>query len=60
MSTQTKPRHSDQWINLPDPAEEPEAGYAEHVSEAIAEGLADLEAGRVTPADQVWKELGIE
>lgn len=59
MAEQTKTRISE-WIDPPAPDAQPEPGYDDHVKTAIAEGLADLKAGRVTPADQVWKDLGIE
>lgn len=32
----------------------------EEVDAEIAAGIADLEAGRSKPAEEVWKELGIE
>ena len=38
----------------------PEPGHDEYVREAIAEGLEDIRAGRVSPIEQVWKELGLE
>jgi predicted transcriptional regulator len=38
----------------------PEPGYDKWLKGEIAEGLADIEAGRVTPAEAVWNELNIE
>lgn len=41
------------------PEDRPEAGHDAYVREAIAEGLRDISAGRVTPLEQVWKEHGL-
>ena len=38
----------------------PETGYDAALRAAVAEGLDDKAAGRVKPAGQVWKELGLE
>lgn len=42
------------------PEDRPESGHDAYVREAIAEGLEDIRAGRVTPVEKVWKELGLE
>jgi hypothetical protein len=41
-------------------AETPDADYDDYVREAIAEGLENIRAGRVTPVEQIWKKLGLE
>lgn len=38
----------------------PESGYDKWLEREMADGLADIEAGRTTPANEVWSELGIE
>ena len=38
----------------------PEPGYDKWLEGEIRGGLADIEAGRVTPAVKVWSELEIE
>jgi hypothetical protein len=60
MNTQTKPRRSDPWVNLPDPADQPEPGYDAYVRAALEQAQAELDAGQGIPAAEVWKELGIE
>jgi len=60
MNRQTPPRRSDPWITPPDPAEEPESGYAAHVEAALKQATAELDAGKGIPAAEVWKALGIE
>ncbi len=42
------------------PKEVAEPGYAQWLEGEIADGLGDIKAGRVTPANKVWSELGIE
>lgn len=37
-----------------------EMSYDEWLAQEIKAGRADIEAGRVTPADEVWKQLGLE
>ena len=60
MSTETKSRRSDPWVNPPSPGEKPEPGYEEHVRKSIEDGRAQIKAGKGIPAEKVWKELGIE
>jgi predicted transcriptional regulator len=48
------------WIEPPSPDDVPEDGYDEWVEKDIAQGLADAEAGRLTPLNEVKKEFGIE
>jgi len=38
----------------------PEPGYHRWYAGEIAAGEADIDAGRVTPADEVWSEHGID
>ena len=40
MSTETKPRRSDPWVNPPSPGDKPEPGYEEHVRKSIEDGRA--------------------
>jgi len=49
----------DGWISI-DPNEQPQPGYDEYVRRKIAQGLADVEAGRVTSLADVRKEFGLE
>ena len=44
----------------PLPESEVEPGYYEWLEEEIAAGLKDIEEGRVSPAEEVWKRLGLE
>lgn len=59
MKVPPKEGDIDAWISPPDPNEQPEPDYREAVRAAIAQGRADIEAGRCKPAEEVWKELGI-
>ena len=34
--------------------------YIDAVNQGVAEGLAEIEAGQGVPAEQVWRELGLE
>ena len=58
MTTRTKDTDITPWLEWTDEA--PEPGYDADVKASIQRGLADIEAGRVYPAEQVWKDLGIE
>jgi hypothetical protein len=60
MSTETRPRRSDPWVNPPDPAEQPESDYHAYVRDALEQARAELDAGKGIPATEVWKQLGIE
>jgi hypothetical protein len=55
MDHTTDKRRSDAWVD-----EQPESGYKNQVRAAIDEGRSQIAAGKGIPADQVWKELGIE
>lgn len=50
----------DRWINPPSPDDQPEPGYEEWLKAEIAEGIAQLDAGKGIPAEEVWKSLGLE
>ncbi len=58
MSTKPKPAPASNFT--PAPHGVPEPGYDKWLEREIVEGLADIEAGRVTPANKVWSELDIE
>ncbi len=60
MSTKPKPVPRPDLTARPSPQATPESGYGDWLKGEISEGLADIEAGRVTPAKDVWKELDIE
>ena len=60
MSTKPKPAPASDLTAPPAPDAVPEPGYGNWLKAEIAEGLADIEAGRVTPAKEVWSELDIE
>lgn len=51
---------ADEFLRPDRPEDRPEPGHDAYVREAIAEGLEDIRAGRVTSVEQVWKELGLE
>ncbi len=48
------------WTNAPDKLEAPVAGYDDWLAGEIAEGVADLDAGRSVPIGKVRKEFGLE
>ena len=52
-------RSADDLVRPDAPGDRPEPGHDAYVREAIAEGLEDIRAGRVTPLEQVWRELGL-
>lgn len=58
--TRRKPEDTRSWSAPLGGEDPPEAGYDAAVRVAVAEGLDDKGAGRVKPAGQVWKELGLE
>ncbi len=60
MSTKPKPAPASDYSTPPATHGVPEPGYDKWLKGEIAEGLADIEAGRVTPAKEVWSELDIE
>lgn len=62
MNTRTRlqPEDTRSWSKPSDAESAPDAGYDTALRAAIAEGQEDARAGRVKPADQVWKELGLE
>ncbi len=60
MSTKPKPVPASDFTTPATPKVVPEPGYDKWLEREIAEGLADIEAGRVTPAKEVWSELDIE
>jgi predicted transcriptional regulator len=55
----TKPK-STAASDVEAPAKAREPGYDRWLAGEIANGVSDIEAGRVTPADKVWSELDIE
>ena len=57
--TRTKPRPEDWWLP-PEGEPEPEPGYAEWLAAELDAAIAEADAGKVIPAEQVWKELGLE
>ena len=58
MSTKPKPVPASGLTEPPDAA--PEPGYGNWLKAEIAAGLEDIEAGRTTPAKEVWSELDID
>ena len=48
------------WIKPPLTEEPPQAGYDEWLATDIAAGIAELDAGKGIPADEVWRSLGLE
>lgn len=48
------------WIKPAAPDERPELGYDEWLAADIAAGIAELDAGKGIPADEVWRSLGLE
>lgn len=47
------------WITPGDEAP-PEPGHDEWLAEEIAAGIAELDAGKAIPAEEVWRSLGLE
>ena len=60
MSMKPKPAPASDFTTPPAAHGAPEPGYDKRLKGEIAEGQADIEAGRVTPAETVWSELNIE
>ena len=60
MSTKPKSVPASDMTTPPATNGVPEPGYDKWLKGEIAEGLADIEAGRVTPANEIWSELDIE
>lgn len=54
--------HADieRWIRPAKPEDQAEPGYAEWLAAEIEAGIAELDAGKGIPADEVWKALGLE
>ncbi|ULB12150.1 hypothetical protein ORIO_20310 (plasmid) [Cereibacter azotoformans] len=50
----------DRWLKPGLPEDQPEPGYEEWLAAEIAAGIAELDAGKGIPAEEVWKELGLE
>ncbi|MBZ4690024.1 MAG: hypothetical protein JG765_1275 [Cereibacter sp.] len=50
----------DRWLKPAEPDERPEDGHEAWLQAEIAEGLAELDAGKAIPAAQLWKDLGLE
>ena len=48
------------WHQPPGPTDVPVLGYDAWLEAELAAGIADLDAGRVTPLEDVRKEFGIE
>jgi hypothetical protein len=50
----------ERWTRPSQPGDQPEPGYAEWLAEEIEAGIAELDAGRGIPVEEVWKSLGLE
>jgi hypothetical protein len=48
------------WLEGPQPGEEPDAEYEAWLDEEIARGRADAAAGRVVPLETVKEDFGLE
>lgn len=55
-----KPADITRWTTPDGPEVQPEPGYDEWLEAEIAEGIAQLDAGKGIPAAEVWKSLGLE
>lgn len=60
MNTRARPKDGKRWFKPPSTDIQPEAGYDEWLAAEIEAGCAELDAGQGIPAEQVWKELGVE
>ncbi len=60
MSAETEAIKEDPAASAAELTKQQQAEYEAHVDAAIAEGEAQIKAGKGIPADQVWKNLGIE
>ena len=52
------PADIDRWLKPDGPEVQPEPGYDEWLAAEIAEGIAELDAGKGIPIAEVWKSLG--
>jgi hypothetical protein len=59
MSKKPNPAPASESTTPPAPQVVPEPGYDKWLEREIAEGLADIEAGRVSPAEEVWSEPAV-
>jgi predicted transcriptional regulator len=60
IRTPIQPEDTRAWSATAQDAGTPVVGYDAELKAAIEEGREDARSGRVKPADQVWKELGLE
>ena len=51
---------AERWTAPAAPGHQPEPGYSEWLAADIAAGIAELDAGKGIPADEVWRSLGLE
>lgn len=55
-----KPADITRWTTPDGPEVQPEPGYDEWLEAEIAEGIAQLDAGKVVTLDQLKAEFGLE
>ena len=60
MSSKAKPQQRDPEARPSGLAEQADTAHEAQVRAAIAEGRAQIKAGKGIPADRVWSDLGIE
>lgn len=60
MNARTARKDAKLWHQPSSPAETPVEGYDVYVEADLAIGIADLDAGRATPIEDVRKEFGLE
>lgn len=60
MNKAPDPKTARTWTDVPDKPDMPVAGYDDWLAGDIAEGCADLDAGRSVPIGNVRKEFGLE
>ncbi len=60
MNKAPDPKTARKWAEAPEKLEAPVGGYDDWLAGDIAEGVADLDAGRSAPIGKMRKEFGLE
>jgi hypothetical protein len=60
MNKPSDPKAVRLWTDAPAPGDAPVTGYDAWLADEIAQGTADLDAGRSVPIGKMRKEFGLE
>ncbi|MEO1191895.1 MAG: hypothetical protein AAFY02_09070 [Pseudomonadota bacterium] len=60
MEPKNEKKGAEDWLNPPAPMAQTEPGYDEWLASELDAGCKELDAGQGIPAEQVWKDLGLE